>query len=123
MKFVFDLDGTLCTLTNGEYNKAEPIQEMIDVVNKLFDSGHDIVIFTARGQTTGQNHYFLTAQQLKKWGVKHHCLRMGKESADYYIDDKALHPEEFLRRWEWTGKFLQSAVTLSKPPESSSKKS
>ena len=117
MKYVYDLDGTLCTLTGGDYEKAEPIQEQIDVLNKLYELGHEIVIFTARGSTTGTDHYELTAKQLKRWGVKHHSLRLGKESADFYIDDKAVHPDEFLRRWSWIKRFLQSVVTLSKPPE------
>jgi hypothetical protein len=110
MKYVFDLDGTLCTLTNGFYKEAEPKQDIIDIVNYLFDLGHEIVIFTARGQTTGTDHYELTAKQLKEWGVKYHCLRMGKESADYYIDDKAMHPDEFMRRCKWFRKFLLSVV-------------
>ena len=35
MVYVFDIDGTICTKTDGDYSKAKPMQERIDVVNKL----------------------------------------------------------------------------------------
>ena len=34
--------------------------------------------------------YSLTKNQLKKWGIKHHYLIMGKPSFDILIDDKAI---------------------------------
>ena len=37
MIYCFDLDGTLCTDTFGEYNNAEPLLERIDFVNKLYE--------------------------------------------------------------------------------------
>ena len=50
MTYVFDIDGTICTkVTDGDYSKAEPIQDRIDLVNNLYDEGHTIVFQTARG--------------------------------------------------------------------------
>ena len=34
MTYVFDIDGTICTKTDGEYGEAEPIQERIDEINE-----------------------------------------------------------------------------------------
>jgi len=39
--------------------------------------------------------YDITLQQLNDWGCKFHQLMLGKPSADYYIDDKAVTDKEF----------------------------
>ena len=49
MTYVFDIDGTLCTKTDGDYEMAMPIEHRIKKVNKLFSQGHTIVLLTARG--------------------------------------------------------------------------
>jgi len=97
MIYVFDIDGTLFDTPPGnEYEKAEPIESMIALVNMLYDEGHTIKIFTARGSSSGINHFELTKKQLEKFGVQYHELIMGKPSAHYFIDDMSLTPEEFL---------------------------
>ena len=88
--FAFDLDGTLCTLTGGNYEMALPIKGRIAHVNSLHNSGHKIIIFTARGATSGRDLYNFTAEQLKAWGVKFDHLIMGKPHYDLLIDDKAV---------------------------------
>ena len=103
MKFVFDLDGTLCTNTNGNYQFAEPIVDRIEKINKLFSDGHEITIHTARGMASCSNnafkayekYYSLTEQQLKKWNVKYHNLVLGKPSGDIYIDDKGVNDADY----------------------------
>ena len=42
--YCFDLDGTLCTLTDGKYEKAQPIIDRIQKVNKLYDEKNTIII-------------------------------------------------------------------------------
>ena len=91
----FDIDGTLCTNTFGNYQSAEPNFERIKIVNNLYKDGHKINLFTARGTTTGIDWYELTSQQLKKWGVNYHKLNMGKPEADVYIDDKGINAHDF----------------------------
>ena len=92
----FDLDGTLCTNTNGDYDNAQPIQERIDVVNKLFADGNKIIIDTARGSTTGIDWAKLTEKQLNKWGVQYNYLQVGaKLHADVFVDDKGINDELF----------------------------
>ena len=95
--FCIDVDGTLCSLTsNQEYHFAKPNTLVIKMVNKLYDAGHYIKIFTARGMASGKDFEGITERQLKEWDVKYHELIMSKPSADYYIDDKGVSPEEFV---------------------------
>jgi len=66
--------------------------------NRLYDEGHTIFFYTARGLKSGrgEKHYRpITEQQLKEWGVKYHELWFKAHDATHYIDDKALRPEEF----------------------------
>ena len=90
MIYMVDIDGTLCTNTNGEYERAMPLPGMIAKVNALYDDGQQIICWTARGTTTGRDWSALTQQQLKAWGVKHHELRFGKPHYDRWVDDKAV---------------------------------
>ena len=34
MIYAFDIDGTICTITDGEYKDAKPLQIRIDEVNE-----------------------------------------------------------------------------------------
>jgi len=96
MTYCFDLDGTLCTNTEGEYNKAEPFLDRISVVNNLYDLGNTILIDTARGSTTKIDWYELTEKQLKEWGVKYSELRVGvKLNFDILVDDKCINDKNF----------------------------
>jgi hypothetical protein len=104
MKYIVDIDGTICTLvSDGNYEDAEPIQSHIDKINKLYDEGHQIIYLTARGMGRyGDNanlakrmFYELTKDQLNRWGCKHHKLMLGKPSGDYYIDDKGINSNDF----------------------------
>ena len=103
MNYVFDIDGTICTLTDGDYAKAEPIKHRIEKVNALYDEGHTILFQTARGMGRTHNNaqhawelfYVFTYEQLKNWGVKFHSLFLGKPAGDIYIDDKGIKDEEF----------------------------
>jgi len=101
--YVFDIDGTICTNSNGKYEHAKPLQERIGIVNKLYDEGHIIVFQTARGMGRTNNNqsaayamlYELTREQLRSWNVKYHSLFLGKPSGDFYIDDKGIRDEDF----------------------------
>jgi len=64
-------------------------------INKLYDEGHIIKIFTARGQGSGNDFSKITKKQLKLWGVKYNEL-LEKPEADFYVDDKAMTPGDFL---------------------------
>ena len=96
MKYCFDLDGTLCTNTWGNYSAAVPFNDCIDEVNRLYADGNIIKIFTARGMSSGTDWTELTKKQLNEWGVNHHALLMGvKPSADVIIDDIAVNARDW----------------------------
>lgn len=104
MKYVFDIDGTICDKgKKDDYDKAYPFLERIRKINKLYDEGHYIVFFTARGMGRHNNNaalairdfYSLTEKQLQAWGAKHHQLILGKPSGDLYIDDKGIKDGDF----------------------------
>jgi hydroxymethylpyrimidine pyrophosphatase-like HAD family hydrolase len=104
MKYVFDIDGTICDKNkNDDYDKSYPFLERIRKINKLYDDGHYIVFFTARGMGRHNNNaalairdfYSLTEKQLSNWNVKHHQLILGKPSGDLYIDDKGIKDGDF----------------------------
>ena len=67
LTYCIDLDGTLCSNTFGEYEKAAPIQYAIDQVNFLHSVGHKIKIFTARGSKSGIDWRITTENQLQSW--------------------------------------------------------
>jgi histidinol phosphatase-like enzyme len=89
--YCFDIDGTICTNTDGKYEQAVPFKDTIEKINRLYDKGHRIIFFTARGSTTGIDWSDFTVRQLKDWHVKYHKLLAGKPYADFYIDDKAIN--------------------------------
>lgn len=102
--FCFDIDGVIACLTpDNDYSKADCHTPMIDTINALYDQGHYIILFTARGTKTGLDWGACTQDQMKRWGVKHHELKFGKPAADYYIDDRMLSFESVKKLASMTG--------------------
>lgn len=97
MKYVIDIDGTICSITNGAYAEAVPFMDRIARINELFDVGHEILYWTARGGTTGIDWTELTKKQLSDWGVKYTKLKMFKPRYDVWVDDKAFNSEDFFK--------------------------
>jgi len=103
MKYVVDIDGTICNNTDGKYDSAIPNKDRIAKINKLYDEGHQIIYLTARGMGRYSDNadlakarfYDITELQLRLWGCKYHKLVLGKPSGDYYIDDKGINANEF----------------------------
>ena len=102
MKYVFDIDGTICE-SDGDYTSSVPLQGRIEKVNALYNAGHTIIFQTARGMGRTNNNvskanemfYDLTEQQLKSWNVKYHQLFLGKPAGDIYVDDKGINDQNF----------------------------
>jgi len=88
--YLIDIDSTICKTIDNDYFHSEPIQEVIDEVNRLYDKGYTIKIFTGRGSKSGTNWKGLIEYQLKEWRVKYHELIMGKPDCSSIIDDKAV---------------------------------
>lgn len=107
MKIIaFDLDGVICDRPEGiehllekKYDLCYPIPENIEILNKLYEDGYYIKIYTARGMSTFSNNKAVIYEKLflktKKFlvdnGVKHHELIMGKEHYDLLVDDKVIN--------------------------------
>ena len=43
MKYCFDIDGTICTNTNGDYESAKPIENRINLINDLYEKENEII--------------------------------------------------------------------------------
>jgi CMP-N,N'-diacetyllegionaminic acid synthase len=92
MTYFIDIDNTICQTEGTDYAQAQPLPDRIAVVNRLFEAGHFIVMWTARGSLKGVTLELrrLTQRQLKAWGVKYHELRLDKPFFDVLVDDRAL---------------------------------
>lgn len=100
MIYIVDIDGTICRNyidSSGkiDYSKSEPLFDRIEKINNLYDQGHTINYWTARGSASGVDRTELTISQLKDWGVKYHKLSLGKPVYDVWVDDKAFNSEDF----------------------------
>lgn len=90
-----DIDNTICHTQGSDYKNSVPIPEHIDKINRLYDEGHTIVYWTARGGRSKIEYTDLTLNQLKSWGCKFCELRMNeKPSYDLLICDKTKRIEE-----------------------------
>ncbi len=96
MNIYVDIDETIC-FYDGErdYTKAIPNLENIKKIRILYDEGHTIPFWTARGIVTGIAWYDVTKKQLDEWGCKYHHLSVGEKPAyDLLICDKTKRIEE-----------------------------
>jgi uncharacterized HAD superfamily protein len=100
MQIIIDLDGTICT-EERTYSRslAKPQPGAIEGVNRLYDDGHTIIIFSARTWM----EYEMTSHWLKEHGIKYHQLVLGKPVGDVWIDDRAIA----FRSWEETVELLE----------------
>ena len=99
MKVFVDIDETICFYKSKEqrlgYRNAIPHLDNISKINKLYNEGHYIKYWTARGAVSKIDYFKLTQSQLKKWGCKYHELSVGeKPDYDLLICDKTKRIEE-----------------------------
>lgn len=99
MIYMVDIDQTICVTPQIDgkhrYDMSVPIPHRIEEINKLYDQGHTIKYWTARGSGSGLDWTELTQKQLNDWGCKFHEVKLGKPSYDVWIDDKALNDALF----------------------------
>lgn len=99
MKYIFDIDDTILFTSykdNKKYDLLDYDKKMVEKINKLYYNGHQVILWTGRHWDKLQE----TKNQIDLIGVRYHTLLMGKPAADYYIDDKALRPQEFNELYE-----------------------
>ena len=66
MKIYVDIDNTICKTIGADYSSATPIKKNIKKINNLFEKGHEIIYWTARGTVTRINHYDFNLKSIKK---------------------------------------------------------
>tara|TARA_Y100000389_G_scaffold147641_1_gene146571 strand:- start:42147 stop:42524 length:378 start_codon:yes stop_codon:yes gene_type:complete len=99
---MFDIDDTIVKTTNANYSSSKPIKKRINQINKLYENGHYIKIFTARymgrnkenSNLVKKNFYKKTYKQLLSLNLKFHELIMGKPTYDIHVDDKSYNAKE-----------------------------
>ena len=103
MKIAFDLDNTVLTQgsPDNDYRDSRMKGDMLNLVNKLHDEGHEIYFFTARHF----KHFDYTKNFLDSCGFKYTGLVMNKISCDLYVDDKGF-------RWSDSEKDEESLLKL-----------
>lgn len=98
MRICVDLDDTLTVKCGLDYTiDSLGDEEMIELINKLHDQGHTIIIHTARKMLSSDNNIGLataragynTFKWLEKYNVKYDEIIFGKVVFDVIIDDKA----------------------------------
>ena len=105
-----DIDETVARTPAGDYPKAQPIPENIEIINRMYDEGHSITYWTGRGTVTKIDWFDLTKSQLDKWGCKYHKLMMGKPAFDIILDDKAVNSYRFFDKTKKTMHVVASAL-------------
>lgn len=95
MKYMVDIDGTICITKDKDYKNAIPIVDRIKFFNDMLDKGHEVHYWTGRGSLSGVDYLSMTVLQLSRWGVNYTSVNVGKPDYDFWIDDKAMNSESF----------------------------
>ena len=102
--FLIDIDGTICDDIKNEdshlYKDAKPFLRARKVINKWYDEGHSITLFTAREEKDRQ----VTIEWLDHWKFKYHGLVMNKprikDGEEYvWIDNRKVRAITYLGTW------------------------
>jgi capsule biosynthesis phosphatase len=99
MRICIDLDGVICNLKEAgqTYEELLPVPGAPEKLKALKQSGHYIIINTARHMKTCQGNLgmvgakitLVTLKWLEKYDIPHDEIYFGKPHADVYIDDNA----------------------------------
>jgi len=102
---VVDFDDTLALYDDSRSAEnipfAKPNIELINKLNMLNNKGVEIHIYTSRGHYSAKNrddadskYRDVIVNWLTKHNVQYTLLSFKKQYATYYIDDKAMRPDE-----------------------------
>ena len=105
MRICIDLDGVVCQLKQAgqTYSELEPVAGAVDKLRALKQSGHTIILLTARHMKTCDGNVGLVIARQGKvtldWLARHDIpydeLHFGKPWAELYIDDNAFRFESW----------------------------
>jgi capsule biosynthesis phosphatase len=105
---VFDVDDTILTTVNRDYANSQPIVEVVNGLRALKKNGWYIILQTARGMGRSNGDIESVRAEVSreieefcsKYDVPYDELLLGKPWAAWYIDDKAMRPDEFASRYK-----------------------
>ena len=87
LRFSFDIDGVIFPEHPGGFiTECTPYKQAVEIISELHAAGHTIILHTARPYRLLET----TIKQLAKYKIPYHTLVMGKPSADFIIDDRAI---------------------------------
>ena len=106
-KIIIDLDDTICSTKNGDYENSIPKEKVIKKIKDYKNLGFEIVIYTSRNMRTYKGNVDLIKANtlpiiirwLEKFDVPYDQIIVGKPWPSYggfYVDDKAIRPDEFV---------------------------
>jgi predicted mannosyl-3-phosphoglycerate phosphatase (HAD superfamily) len=111
MREIFiDFDGTI---TNFHGFDRDPAENAVETINKLYDAGFGIVIYSCRSNPEICSHeeHLKMVNYLTRNGIKFHRIEFDKPYYTLIIDDKAINPNI---GWDNIGKFLLDNKGTSK---------
>ena len=106
-KIIIDLDDTICSTKNGDYENSIPKEEVIKKIKEYKKLGFEIIIYTSRNMRTYKGNVDLIKANtlpiiikwLEKFDVPYDQIIVGKpwpSFGGFYVDDKAIRPDEFV---------------------------
>ena len=106
-KIIIDLDDTICSTKNGDYENSIPKEKVIKKIKEYKNLGFEIIIYTSRNMRTYKGNVDLIKANtlpiiirwLEKFDVPYDQIIIGKPWPSYggfYVDDKAIRPDEFV---------------------------
>ena len=106
-KIIIDLDDTICSTKNGDYENSIPKEKVIKKIKEYKNLGFEIIIYTSRNMRTYKGNVDLIKANtlpiiirwLEKFDVPYDEIIVGKpwpSFGGFYVDDKAIRPDEFV---------------------------
>ena len=106
-KIIIDLDDTICSTENGDYENSIPKENVIKKIKEYKNLGFEIIIYTSRNMRTYKGNVDLIKANtlpiiikwLEKFDVPYDQIIVGKpwpSFGGFYVDDKAIRPDEFV---------------------------
>ncbi|MFE8108261.1 HAD family hydrolase [Sphingomonas melonis] len=106
-RLILDLDETICSNVGGSYAESVPHDGMLERIQAYKAMGFAIVINTSRNMRTYEgnigkinaNTLPIIIEWLDRHGIPYDEIHVGKPwcgHEGFYVDDKAIRPDEFL---------------------------
>jgi capsule biosynthesis phosphatase len=98
-----DVDDTLCFTDDHDYTQSRPNDPVVVKVREAKAKGWWIILHTARGMGRSGGHIETVADEVldevralcERHDIPYDEIVVGKPWARWYIDDRALRPDEF----------------------------